>query len=233
VPPALILTAVELEARVLARELELRALAAGPSPVFARGAVRLAVVGVGAAMLGQRWPSLLDGLERPLVISAGLCGGLDPRLVPGDLVVPESVAGPAGELYNVTPSRHRAAVAAAPSASTALLVTTREVVATPAAKAALFARTGAAAADLESSLILHAAAASGLPSLVVRGVSDGAREGLPPELLRLVTPEGKMRLAGAIALVARPAILPRALDLHRATRRALRAVARLLAALTA
>jgi len=228
----LILTAVELEARVLARALELPVLAARPSFEFGRGAVRLATVGLGAARLGSRWPSLLDGLDRPLVISAGLCGGLDPRLAPGDLLLPEHVVGPAGELHHVTPSCHRSAVARAPSASTGPLVTTRDVVATPEAKAALFARTGAVAADMESAHILRAAAGAGLPSLVVRGVSDDARQSLPPELIRLVTPEGTMRLAGAMALITRPAVLPVALGLRRATGRALRAVAGLLAALT-
>ena len=114
----------------------------------------------------------------------------------------------------------------------ARLVTTREVIATPEAKAALFARTGAVAADMESSVILAAAAAAGLPSLVVRAVSDAAHDALPPELIRLVTPEGRLRVAGAVALIAHPAVVPRAIELRRATRRALGKVALLLAALT-
>src|SRR6185369_8075330 len=140
---------------------------------------------------------------------------------------------PAGELANVTPSDHRAAAALAPSAPTGRLITTREVIATPEAKAALFARTGAVAADMESSVILAAAAAAGLPSLVVRAVSDAAHDTLPPELIRLVTPEGRLRVAGAaVALIAHPAVVPRAIELRRATQRALGKVALLLAALT-
>ena len=50
----LILTAIELEARVLARALELPVLAARPSFAFGRGAVRLATVGLGAARLGSQ-----------------------------------------------------------------------------------------------------------------------------------------------------------------------------------
>ena len=99
------------------------------------------------------------------------------------------------------------------------------MIATPEAKAALFARTGAVAADMESSVILAAAAAAGLPSLVVRAVSDAAHEALPPELIRLVTPEGRLRVAGAVALIAHPAVVPRAIELRRATRRALGKVA--------
>jgi adenosylhomocysteine nucleosidase len=232
VRPTLICTAVELEAQALARALGLSPLSSLAVPAFGAGDVRVAVIGLRAGLLPTRWPALLTGLADPLVISAGVCGGLDPALAPGDLVLPDSVLGPAGELANVTPFHHRAAAALAPSAPTGRLITTREVIATPEAKAALFARTGAVAADMESSVILAAAAAAGLPSLVVRAVSDAADDALPPELIRLVTPEGRLRVAGAVALIAHPAVVPRAIELHRATRRALRRVAELLAALT-
>ena len=226
VRPTLICTAVELEAQALARALELPTLSSLAVPAFGAGDVRVAVIGLRAGLLPTRWPALLTGLADPLVISAGVCGGLDPALAPGDLVLPDSVLGPAGELANVTPSHHRAAAALAPSAPTGRLITTREVIATPEAKAALFARTGAVAADMESSVILAAAAAAGLPSLVVRAVSDAAHDALPPELIRLVTPEGRLRVAGAVALIAHPAVVPRAIELRRATRRALGKVAR-------
>ena len=73
----LILTAVELEAAGLARELELPALAGLPYRAFCRGSTRIVPVGLGAALLSARWADALDGLTDPLVISAGICGGLD------------------------------------------------------------------------------------------------------------------------------------------------------------
>jgi hypothetical protein len=86
--------------------------------------------------------------------------------------------------------------------------------------------------DMESAVIAATAARSGCPALVVRGVSDGAEQCLPWELARLVTPEGRLRLAGALALgVTRPAMLSGALGLGQRTRRALGAVARALAAI--
>ncbi len=193
----------------------------------------MAPVGLRAGLLATRWPRLVAELDDPLIVSAGVCGGLDPALAQGDLVLPESVIGPTDELLNVTPSHHRAAEALALSVSTGRLITTREVIRTPEAKATLFARTGAVAADMESSLIVSMAAAAGLPSLVVRAVSDAATESLPPELIRLVTPDGRLRVTSAVALLARPTILPRALELRRATRQALANVASLIAALTA
>ena len=233
VRPTLICTAVELEAQALARALELPPVSSLAVPRYGAGDVRVAVIGLRASLLAARWPALLSGLADPLVISAGVCGGLDPALAAGDLVLPGSVLDPDGGLLRVSPAHHRAATALAPSALTGRLVTTREVVATPDAKAALFAGGGAVAADMESSVIVAAAAAAGLPSLVVRAVSDAALDVLPRELIGLVTPEGRLRMAGAVALIARPAVVPRAIGLRRATRRALARVAALLAALTA
>jgi adenosylhomocysteine nucleosidase len=227
----LILTAVELEARALARRLGLPAITILPFPAYGRGMLRVAPVGLRAGLLTARWPRLLAGLNQPLVVSGGVCGALAPDLAPGDLVLPESVLGPAGERLNVTPSPHRRALELAGSARAGLLATTREVVATAEDKAALFARTGAQAVDLESALILAHAAGAGCPTLVVRAVSDTAAESLPRELVELVTPAGRVSPGRALALLARPGLLPRALALRRATRRALAAVARMLAAL--
>ena len=113
-------------------------------------------------------------------------------------------------------------------------MTSREVAATAEAKAALFASSGAVAVDMESSVILAHAAAAGCPALVVRGVSDTAGESVPLELVDLMTPEGRLRPVRALALtVTRPRLLPRALALRQATRRALGAVARVLAAIAA
>lgn len=231
--PLLILTAVELEARVLARELELPRLGPLSFPAFGRGSVRLAPIGLRAGLCESRWDPLLAGLSAPLVVSAGVCGALDPRLRPGDLVIPERVIDVAGVPHPLSPLHHRAAVARAGGpASTGPLITTRAVLTTSETKASLFARSGAVAVDMESAVIAARAAQSGYPALVVRAVSDDAGQSLPAEFIRLVTPEGRLRLAGALALgVTRPAMLPGAFELRRRTHRALRAVARTLAAM--
>lgn len=229
----LILTGVELEARTLARELELPLLPAFAFPVFGREAVRVAPVGLQAGFLAERRASLLQGFSHPLIISAGVCGGLDPFLKPGDLVVPESVLGPGGERLNVTPSFHRAAqsVGGAP-VHTGSILTARSVAATPAEKRELREMSGAVAVDMESSIILEAAQAAGCPSLVVRGVSDDARHALSRDLTSLVSPEGRLCRGRAVALaIIRPSTIPEAILIRRNTRKALHAVARLLASL--
>jgi adenosylhomocysteine nucleosidase len=229
----LILTAVELEARELARRLGLPPLRTLSFPAFGRGSVRLAPIGLRGAQCDSRWGPLLVGLGAPLVVSAGVCGALDPRLRPGDLVIPEQVIDEAGVACPLAATHHRAAVGVAgATAWTGPLVTTREVVGTPETKASLFARSGAVAVDMESGIIAARAAQSGYPALVVRAVSDDAGQCVPWELTRLVTPEGRVRFAGALALgVTRPAMLPGAFELRQRARQALRAVARTLAAM--
>lgn len=231
----LILTAVDVEAARLARRLALSAVPSLPFRAFHRRGIRLAVVGPGARELSERWVRLVDGLTDPLVVSAGVCGGLAPELAVGDLVLPDRVLGPGGEVFEVGASpAARGLAAAMPSARRGLLVTTPEVVGTVRAKAALRAATGAIAVDMESAGILAAAAAAGCPSVVVRAVSDVATRALGADLVGLVAPDGRLRLGRAVALVLRrPGRIPHALALGRDTGRALATVSRALDALAA
>jgi adenosylhomocysteine nucleosidase len=235
VPATLILTGVELEAARLAGALGLRAAPGFGGPVWQGPTLRLGAVGVGASLLAARWEALTRGLLTPLVISAGVCGGLDPALGAGDLVVPEHVVAAGGHVLAVSPAHHQRALAgAALGAHRGPLVTTPHVVATPEAKAALRAATGAVAVDLESGPVLAAAAAAGCPALVVRAVSDPVGEALPGELVGLLDAAGRLSVARAVGLaLAHPRLLPRALTLRRATERALGQVAACLGGLAA
>ena len=228
----LVLTAVELEARALARALSLPSLPSLSFPAFGRGTIRVAPVGLRAGLLSSRWTALVSASDRPLVVSAGVCGGLDPTLRAGDLVLPDGVISDGGLRLPVTGSVAQRAAAAGAAARAGVMATASRAVATPEAKAALRAATGAVAVDMESAAILEAAAARGCFSLVVRAVSDDARETLPDELMHLVGADGRIRCGGVLVL-ARPRVLRRALQLRRSTRRALASVAGSLARLAA
>ena len=229
----LVLTAVELEARALARALSLPSLPSLSFPAFGRGTLRVASVGLRAGLLASRWTALVAASDRPLVVSAGVCGGLDPALRAGDLVLPDGVINDGGLRLPVTGTlEQRAAAAGGALSRTGLMATASLTVATPEAKAALRAATGAVAVDMESAAILEAAAARGCSSLVVRAVSDDARESMPDELMRLMGADGRIRCGGVLAL-ARPRVLRRALQLRRSTRQALASVAGSLARLAA
>jgi hypothetical protein len=87
----------------------------------------------------------------------------------------------------------------------------------------------AAAVDLESAAFVAAAAARGLPWLILRAISDTAAEALPPLLNRCLDDGGAIR-RGLLAarLIGEPSALPRLLAL----RQRVQACAELLATAT-
>jgi adenosylhomocysteine nucleosidase len=212
-------TALELEARTLARELGLEPVAASAWPHFRGGVLEIACVGLRASALAARVPACR---APALVASAGVCGALSPALREGALVVPEVVVCATGERF--------AAGRVAPLVPSGTLLCAGELVESPSDKARLWIETGALAVDLESGPILHWARAAGVPAAVVRAVADTARDAVPPELAAAVAADGTLSPSRAIrAALTRPAVLGRALGLRRGTTAALSAVARALA----
>ena len=87
----LVLTAIDVEARGLARHLGLARVERTEWPHYRAGALEITCVGLRAARLEER----VDEWARPgVVVSAGACGALAPKLATGDLVVPETVIAP-------------------------------------------------------------------------------------------------------------------------------------------
>ncbi len=211
----LVVTAVDLEARGLARHLGLERVAASGWPHFRGGALELVCAGPRAAHLEAR---VASAVPASLVISAGVCGALAPDLIEGDLVVPEVVV-------SSTATRH--ATAAVPGLRRAgTLVTVDAIVGTAERKARLWVETGALACDMESALILEWAAARGLAVAVVRGVSDTASRGVSADLAAVVEPDGRVRTTRAVRVVlSRPRAISEALTLRTGTNAALKAVA--------
>jgi len=210
-----VFTAVDLEARSLARLLRLARVTGSEWPHYRMGALELVCVGPRAGALDPRASRVAPPA---LVVSAGVCGALAPDLAEGDLVVPETVVGRAGARYAT------AEVAGLRRAGT--LVTVDEVVATPAAKARLWVEAGAFACDMESAVILEWARARGIPAAVIRAVSDTAERGVPADLAAVVEPDGRVRTMRAVrAVLARPRAFADALTLRNGTHAALRTVA--------
>ncbi|HEX8913377.1 MAG TPA: hypothetical protein VF796_13535, partial [Humisphaera sp.] len=164
-PHILILSAVRMEAAAVAR-----AVPAG---------VPVLTIGIGAGRLPARVPT---GCR--LVILAGLAGGLDPALAVGDVVA--DVDGCRGEADVLR-------AVAGLSCVTGRITSSPVPVTTPAAKADWFARTRAAAVDMESSAVRAWAAAADVPLLHLRAVSDAADDALDPEILGLVDEVGRPR----------------------------------------
>ena len=83
-----VFTAVDLEARSLARLLGLARVVGSEWPHYRTGALELLCVGPRARALDLRASRLAPPA---FVVSAGVCGALSPDLAEGDLVVPETV----------------------------------------------------------------------------------------------------------------------------------------------
>jgi adenosylhomocysteine nucleosidase len=212
----LVVTAVDLETRGLARQLGLERVTATAWPHFRGGALELVCAGPRAAHLEAR----AAGATPSLVISAGVCGALAPNLVEGDLVVPEAVVGVgAGAVRHSTralPGLRRAGT----------LLTVDAVVATAELKARLWMETGALACDMESVPIVEWARARGLAAAVVRAVSDTASRGVSLDLAAVVEPDGRVRTTRAVRVVlSRPGAIAEAMTLRSGTQAALKSVA--------
>lgn len=217
----LVLTAVDFEARTLARHLGLTATG-GAWSHFSGGSLAIMAVGLGACHLGARAGTPSGSVH---VVSAGVCGALAPELAVGTLVVPEAVLGSDG--------RRRATAVVGGLRRHGTLLTVDRVLEDAAAKSRHWLQTGALAADMESAPILDWAAARGLPALVVRGVSDPAAWGVPADLARVVQDDGRVRPMRAVtAMLARPRALADAVALRNATTAALQIVAATLGTLS-
>jgi nucleoside phosphorylase len=210
----LVLTAVDVEARGLARHLGLAAVATSRWPHYRGGLLEVACVGPRAARLAER----IAWRPPTLVVSAGACGALAPDLAVGALVVPEAVIGPTGTRLATAP------LPAFVRAGTLLTVT--DVVHTPAEKARLWIERGALAVDTESFMLLEWARTQGVPATVIRAVSDAATSGVPADLAALVEPGGRVSRAHALrAMLARPRAVADAITLGRGAAVALKTVA--------
>lgn len=218
----LVLTAVDLEARGLARHLGVAPLGGAAWSRFAGGTFEIVPVGTAASQLTIR---LRDVAPPSLVVSAGVCGALAPELAVGALVVPETVVDARGH-------RHATAALAGVRRQGTLLTSDR-VLEDAAAKSRAWLETGALAVDMESAVILAWAAERGVPGLVVRAVSDPAARGVPADLARTVDAEGRVRPMRAVtAMLARPTALADAMTLRAATTTALKIVAATLGTLS-
>ncbi len=164
----------------------------GPGPERARAA---------AARLAR------DGAV--LLVSFGVCGGLDPELRPGDLVLADTVVTDDGARHLASAQQRHVLEARLSGlglhiAAGPLLGQDRPL-GNAADKAARFATSGALAVDMESLGVARAAEAAGLPFLVVRAIADPAERSLPRAALKAIGPDGRLKpFSALVAMYLRP-----------------------------
>ncbi len=171
-----------------------------------------------AAANPEKLAAALARMRPSAILSFGIAGGLDPSLRPGALLVARNVVA---EATWPAQAGWSAALAAATGASLADIAGADRVIATPAEKAALHARTAAAAVDMESAVI----ARTGIPFAVLRAVADTADEALPPAAAQGLDEAGNPApLRVMAALLRRPQDLPGLIRMALRSNAALRAL---------
>lgn len=154
---------------------------------------------------GPTLQSKLDQLaDRPLrmVVSFGLCGGLDPALSRGDIVLgTEVVSGGQSVTPDaaLTEALKRRLVDGGERPVLGRIAAAEAPVLTRQGKSALHDATGAAAVDMESLAAGLFARARGVPFAILRAVCDPAHRDLPPLALAAVDPAGGVKVGAVIA----------------------------------
>jgi adenosylhomocysteine nucleosidase len=177
-------------------------LANGPGPALSAKAVREAArhTQIGA------------------LVSTGFCGGLDPRLAVGDIVIGDSVLdGASGE-------RYRAAIPDTPAAAkTGLILSMDRVAVTAGEKAVLQRSTGACCIEMEAAAVARLAREFDVPFYCIRAVSDSADCDLGVDFNAFRDGEGRFsRVRIALAAVQHPRYIRPLLNLDRDCRTAAR-----------
>lgn len=163
------------------------------------GGHRLAVSGMGA-LASTRAAALLQAAGVHGLISWGSCGGLSPLLSPGTIIIADRVMDEDGRGYSADAVLHRWACQVAPdlTVQSGTLISATQVVATTAAKRALFAQTMACGVDMESAAVGRYATDHGLAFLAIRAIVDPAWVSLPASVLTAIDGHGRVR-AGRLA----------------------------------
>ncbi len=141
------------------------------------------------------------------IVVAGISGGLDPALRPGDVVVADSVIGPDGIRIPCPAAPMLAArlrAGGVPARACPIATSDRLVVGS---RRAVLARSGAVAVDMESAALLG----RGRPAAVVRVIADpvGGRLFAPVTLRRVRAAVSALTLLGPAAADWAAAVAPR------------------------
>ena len=140
-------------------------------------------------------------LRPSLVVSWGLCGALDPRFRPGDLILGAEVVSGEGAVRAdeaVTSSLAQRLRNAGAHVVVERLAASDAPVLSAAAKAELRRSTGAAGVDMESLIAGQFALEQRAPFAILRAVADPAERDLPPLVLRAVDSDGGVDAAAII-----------------------------------
>jgi len=162
----------------------------------------------GEASVLRRQVARLGRLRPQLVISWGICGGLDSRLRPGDLIVGSEIVSDEGSVAtdgSVTSAIARSLADLGSRVMVERVAGTNTPILTTHTKARIRRATGAAAVDMESATAASIALALRAPFAIVRAIADPEDRDLPPLVFKAVDADGRINGAAvARALLRSP-----------------------------
>lgn len=156
---------------------------------FRHPSVRVLVTGIGADAARRSLRRALADPRCDGLISTGFSGGLDPRLESGRIVVDAGRSDPGWANRFLT---------AFPSAANTRFASADRPVGTPAAKTALFSKTGCGVVDMESEAISELIAQTRIRALFVRVVLDDHSTEIRAPVMDWLGPDGNVRVGAAL-----------------------------------
>ncbi|QDU64740.1 5'-methylthioadenosine/S-adenosylhomocysteine nucleosidase [Planctomycetes bacterium Pan216] len=195
--PAVVLTAVATEARIVTRQLEAESVERTPfwhsAGRIDRREVVVVRMGVGPARAMRATAWAIDTFAPSHLLVCGFAGGLDPTLRMGTVLQPHEVhrqGKPPIPLANLGPT----------SGATTIL-SRDELAETPSEKEDLFRRSGCQAVDMETYEVASVAAEHQITPYVIRAISDDAHTSLDRRFMRLVDSSGDVRPGKVVTLL--------------------------------
>jgi len=191
----------------------------------------LAVSGIGGPAAAVAARALIDAGVTALM-TFGMAGGLDPKLLAGSVLLPDEVIARDGTRF-ATARAWRERLSATLSVHCAVgggvVLSSERSIDSPQAKALAFRDTGAAAVDMESVSVARIAAEHQLPFICMRVIVDTAEDALPRAVVA-ASRAGRVRIARLVGgLIVAPgdvAALLRLAARYRSAMRVLKVVAR-------
>src|SRR3990167_1496895 len=142
--------------------------------------IHITVMGAEQARIGARY---LAGQKESALVSWGIAGGLDPKIAPGQLIIPDKILSDnAAQVFvpDFILDQHiytQLSLKLNPVRCSLLQVT--DIVTSTASKQELFNQYQAAAIDMESASIADIAREFAIPFIVIRAIADHATLSMP------------------------------------------------------
>jgi adenosylhomocysteine nucleosidase len=168
-------------------------IAAGPG-------MRVICAGDGRDLTAKISRAIAQGCQG--LVSFGVAGGIAPELKPGDCIVASAVLS-GKSLLPTDPQWAQRLLQTIPKPVHGTLLGVPATVADPAAKRALYRRTGAIAVDMESHIVAKAAAEHRLPMAAIRVITDPAERVLPRSALAATRPDGTIDVGAVLRSLLR------------------------------